>query len=78
MNFFRDPERTSAVVNPLVLLLLRALPLPISHGGQMSRPSTQNGGTAQNGFKEIGLMSIRNGMLITMANGAIGKILHGI
>lgn len=78
MNFFREPERTSAVVNLPVLLLLRALPLPTSHGGQTSRPTVQNGGMARNGLKEIGLMSIKNGMLVTMANGTIGNIVHGI
>ena len=38
----------------------------------------QNGGTAQKGLQEIGLMSIKNGMPITMANGTIGNILHGM
>lgn len=38
----------------------------------------QNGGTARNGLQEIGLMSIKNGMLITMANGVIGNVIHGI
>jgi hypothetical protein len=33
----------------------------------------QNGGTARIGFKESGLMSIKNGMLITMVNGTIGN-----
>ncbi|KAH8586812.1 hypothetical protein B0O99DRAFT_700600 [Bisporella sp. PMI_857] len=51
---------------------------PTSHGGQMSRPNMQNGGTARNGLREIGLMSIKNGMLITMANGTIGDTLHRI
>ena len=51
---------------------------PTSHGGQTSRPSVQNGGTARNGLQQIGLMSIPNGMFITMANGTIGNILHGI
>jgi hypothetical protein len=37
----------------------------------------QNGGRAQNGFREIGLMGIKNSMLITTANGTIGNILHG-
>ncbi len=78
MNFFREPERTSAVVNLPILLLLRALPLPTSHGGQTSRPTVQNGGMARNGLKEIGLMSIKNGMLVTMANGIIGNVIHGI
>jgi hypothetical protein len=44
---------------------------PTSHGEQTSRPSMQNGGTARNGLQEIGLMSIKNGMLITMANDTI-------
>jgi hypothetical protein len=51
---------------------------PTSHGGQTSRPSIQNGGTVRNGFKEIGLMSIKNSTLITTANGAISNIMHGI
>jgi hypothetical protein len=51
---------------------------PTSHGGQTSRPSVQNGGTAQNGFREIGLMGIKDSMLITTAHGTIGNILHGI
>jgi hypothetical protein len=62
----------------LPAVLLRALPLPTSHGGQTSRLSVQNGGTARNGLEEIGLMSIKDGMLITMANGTIGNITHGI
>ncbi len=66
------------LVNLLVLLLLRALPLATSHGGQTSRPSVQNGGTVRNGLRDIGLMSIKNGILITMANGTIGNILHRI
>jgi hypothetical protein len=78
MNFFREPERTLAVVNHPLLLLLRALPLPTSHGGQTSRPTVQNGGTARNGLKEIDLTSIKNGMLITMACGTIGNIMYGI
>ena len=64
----------TTVVNLPALLLLRALLLPTSHGGQTSRPSVQNGGMARNGLKEIGLMSIKNGMLITMASGTIGNI----
>lgn len=71
-----SPQTT--VVNLPVLLLLRTLSLPTSHGGQTSRPRAQNGGTVRNGFKEIGLISIKNGMLITMANGTIGNIVHGI
>lgn len=51
---------------------------PTLHGGQTSRPSMQNSGTARNGLQEIGLMSIKSGMLITMVNGAIGNILPGI
>ena len=62
----------------LPVLLLRVLPLPTLHGGQTSRPSVQNGGTARNGLKEIGLKSIRSGMLITMANVTIGNIVHVI
>lgn len=78
MNFFREPERTSAVVNLPVLLLLRVLPLPTSHGGQTTRPSVQNGGMVRNGFEEIGLMSIKNGTLVTTDNGTIGSTLRGI
>jgi hypothetical protein len=33
----------------------------------------QNGGTARIEFKESGLMSIKNGMLITVVNGTIGN-----
>jgi hypothetical protein len=33
---------------------------------------------AQNGLKEIGLMSIKNGMLGAMANGIIGNVIYGI
>jgi len=62
----------------LLLLLLRPLPLPTSHGGQTGRPTVQNGGMAQNGLKEIGLMSIKNGMLGAMANGIIGNVIYGI
>jgi len=77
MNIFQEPEGTPEVVN-LPVLLLRALPLPTSHGGQTSRPTVQNGGMARNGWKEIGLMSIKNGMLVTMANGIIGNAIHGV
>lgn len=73
----RSSSQTT-VVNLLALLLLRALPLQTSHGGKTSRLIVQNGGTARNGFKEIGLMSIKNGMLITMANRIIGNVIHGI
>lgn len=74
MNIFQEPGGTPEVVN----LLHRALPLQTSHGGQTSRPTVQNGGMARNGLKEIGLMSIKNGMLVTMANGIIGNVIHGI
>ena len=41
-------------------------------------PAVQNGGMARNGLAESGLMSIKNGMLITMVNGTIGNNLYGI
>lgn len=75
-NFRREPEGAPVLTNPPILLLLRAKPIP--HGGQTSRPTMQSGGMARNGFKEIGPMNIKNGMLITMASGTIGNILHGI
>ena len=58
------------------VLLLRAL--PTSHGGQTSRPTVQNGGMGRNGLKEINLMSIKDGMLVIMANGIIGSTIHGV
>lgn len=75
MNIFQEPEGTMEVVN-LLVLLLKALPLPTSHGGQKGRPVVQNGGMGRNGLKEIGLISIKNGMLIIMANGIIGNAIH--
>jgi len=36
----------------------------------------QNGGMVRNGFKETGLMNIKNGLLITIANGIIGRVIH--
>ena len=41
-------------------------------------PAVQNGGMARNGLKETGLISIKNGMFITMANGIIGNVIWGI
>lgn len=90
-NFRREPEGAPVltylpILLLLKLLLLRALLLrvllprakTISHGGQTSRPNMRSFRTARNGFKEIGPMNIKNGMLITMASGIIGNILHGI
>jgi len=62
MNIFQEPEGTPEVVN-LPVLLLRALPPPTLQGGQPSRPSVENGGTARNGLKEVDLMSIKNGTI---------------
>ena len=38
----------------------------------------QNGGMGRNGLKEINLMSIKDGMLVIMANGIIGSTIHGV
>lgn len=71
----KSSSQTLEVSLPAVLLL-RTLPLPTSRGGKTSRQSVQNGGTVRNGLKEIRLMSIKNGRLITMANGTIGNLRH--
>jgi hypothetical protein len=73
MSSFQEPEGTLVAVN---LLQLRSL--PPSHGGQTSRPHMQNGGMARSGFKETGLMSIKNGILIIMVNGSTGNILYEV
>jgi hypothetical protein len=78
MNTTREPARTSPVANLPLLLLLRALPLPKLHGRQTSRPAVQNGGMARNGLRESGLMSIRNGVLVTMAICITGNVIHWI
>ena len=73
MNIFQEPEGTPGVVN-LPALLLRALPLPTPREGQTRRPTVQNGGIARNGLKEVGLMNIKNGMLITTASNVYASI----
>ena len=51
---------------------------PSLHGGQTSRPDMQTGGMAQNGIKETGLKSIKNGMLMIMVSGFTDNTLHSV